>query len=137
MIVATRVPVRTARALRRAAFTLMEVLVVVAILVILAGVGSVVLFKYLDESKENIARLGISKIDEAVGMYKVGHNGNYPQSLRDLTVPESGHPAALEDKDLIDPWGNEFQYSPQQTHPQSGRPRIHTVAPNGNEIANW
>jgi len=39
----------------RRAFTLMEVLVVVAIIVVLAGIGTVA-FRYLSDSKESISR---------------------------------------------------------------------------------
>ena len=60
-----------ARAVARGAFTLMEVLVVVAILVVLAGVGGVVYIKYLDKAKEDAARTQIKVLDEAV----MAHNG--------------------------------------------------------------
>ena len=97
----------------------MEVLVVVAILVILAGVGSVVVFKYLDEAKESAARLGIAKIETAVGAYKVKH-GNFPSSLQELTqATEQGQTASLEVTDLVDPWNQQYQYQPAVRAPRA------------------
>ena len=46
------------RATRRAAFTLLEILVVVAIVVILAGVGVVATTTYLENAKKSKAQLG-------------------------------------------------------------------------------
>src|SRR5260370_627756 len=58
--------VHQTRTARRTGFTLMEVLVVVAILVILAGVGSVAVFHYLDDAKVKTATLGIKNIHQAL-----------------------------------------------------------------------
>jgi type II secretory pathway pseudopilin PulG len=101
----------------------MEVLVVVAILVILASVASVVVFRYLEESKENVARLTIQKIETAVTAYRISH-GDYPESLEVLILAEGNKPAALEEKDLRDPWQRPYIYEPTNLHPQTGKPRI-------------
>jgi type II secretory pathway pseudopilin PulG len=111
------------------------VLVVVAILVILASVGSVAVFKYLDEAKESKAQLQITNIDSAVMAYKLKH-GDFPQSLEVLCTAEPGKTAALDRNDIIDPWGNEFQYLPQ-TQNTKGHPKILTTTPAGLSIANW
>jgi general secretion pathway protein G len=134
MIVARRVA-RGTRTARRAAFTLMEVMVVVAILVILASVGSVAVFKYLEEANESKARLQIANIETAVKSYKISH-GDFPQSLEVLTQMEGGKPAALDHNDIMDPWNKEFQYMPGQTNTK-GVPKIYTVSPNNIEITNW
>ena len=52
------VAARRNRVTRRAAFTLLEVLVVVAILVILAGVGVVATTRYLEDARKSRAQLG-------------------------------------------------------------------------------
>ena len=134
-MIVTRNTHRQARALQRGGFTLMEVMVVAAILVILAGVGSVALFRYLDDAKENTARLGIAKIETAIGGYRNSHGDQFPPNLQVLTVPENGKASYLEPSDIIDPWGKEFQFNPQQTS-NSGKPFVGTTTPGGLTISN-
>src|SRR5690349_19374265 len=87
-------------------------------------------------SKESAARIGVSDIEHAVVTYKNAH-GDYPPSLKELIVPESGKPALLDVLDLNDPWGRAFRYDTSQCHPQTGRPKIFTVSPDGQTISNW
>ena len=47
---------RETRAAARAAFTLMEMLVVVAILVVLAGAGGVIYMRYLEDARRDTAK---------------------------------------------------------------------------------
>lgn len=128
------------RAAARAGFTLMEVLVVVAILVILAGVGSVAVFRYLEESKESAALIGIKNIETAVKAYSL-KEGDFPADLSVLTQPSDGRPAALEDGMLIDPWKRPYVYERENRHPRTGTPLIYSQGANpGNangRIMNW
>ena len=135
MIVARTIP-GTTRTLRRAGFTLMEVMVVAAILVILAGVGSFAIFGYLETAKERKAATTVHTIEEAVVGYKIDH-GDYPANLQILTVREGNKPARLEETDLVDPWGNAYVYEPT-TLSQTGRPHISVQnPPSGTPISNW
>lgn len=134
-----RPTLHTAPRQARRAFTLMEVLVVVAIIFILASVSTVVVFRYLDESKDKMAAVGVKTIDTAVRAFKVSH-GDYPQSLEVLCQPLDGKPASLEEKALLDPWERPYQYDLGQRHPTTGMPLIYSA---GSEpgtsapIRNW
>jgi prepilin-type N-terminal cleavage/methylation domain-containing protein len=70
---------RTARPkpTRRAAFTLLEVLVVVAILVILAGVASISVFRYMEDAKVGRAQADMQALEKAVKTYYT-QTGNWP-----------------------------------------------------------
>lgn len=121
----------------RTGFTLMEVLVVVAILVVLAGIG-IGVFAYLDSSKEKAAQLAIKNLETAVMKYKLDH-GEFPPDLQTLTVPTEGKPAYLEKKDLLDPWNHPYQFDPSKKSP-TGRPLISSQGVNPGSsppIQNW
>lgn len=122
---------------RRAAFTLMEVLVVVAILVVLAGIG-IGVYRYLDDSKEKIALAGTKNIETAVVQYQLS-NQDWPESLAILTVPTEGKAAYLEQKALYDPWNRPYVYDPTQLSP-TGKPLIYSQGANpgtSSPIRNW
>lgn len=139
-MIARQSAVRRTTTVARAGFTLMEVLVVVAILVVLVSVSSVVVFRYLDESKEKAAKVQITQIEQAVMTYKLDH-GDFPPDLTVLTQPEEGKPARLEASALIDPFGNPYQYEPGNRHPLTGKPLIYSQGSNpgdlNSQIRNW
>jgi general secretion pathway protein G len=106
---------------RRAAFTLMEVLIVVAIIVVLASLATVA-FRALSDSKEDITRVKMKTVERALVQYKTKH-GSYPQTLQLLANPLDNHAAYLEAADLLDAWGNPFSFNPGVTSP-TGKPEI-------------
>jgi general secretion pathway protein G len=100
--------------LRRAAFTLMEMLVVVAIIVVLAGVGGAYLIGQLNESKISAAKAQARVIGQQIEVYTVDHNGNLPPSLDVLLQKDQdGKGPYLKTVDALkDPYGNVYQYDP-------------------------
>jgi general secretion pathway protein G len=124
------------RAARRVAFTLMEVLVVVAILVILAGVGGVIYLRYLEDARVDKARIDIKTIEASVERYKVKMR-EFPPTLETMAQPSENMPAYIEESLLVDPWGHPYTYEPETLNPNTGKPKIFTTAPNGETIANW
>ncbi len=102
------------RATRRAAFTLLEVLVVVAILVILAGVGVVATTRYLEDARKAKAQLACQGIAQAIDNYiknPANAEGLPPTGVQDLVNPPFGGTGYLKngEADLVDPWGQQYQ----------------------------
>jgi general secretion pathway protein G len=135
--------VRTSRAAARktvrAGFTLMELLVVVALLVVLAGTGGVIYMNYLEGAKEDVAKSQVQVLTEAAQMYQI-KTGSYPPDLNTLTQPTAdGKAASLETSALIDPWQRPYQYQyPGQHHPGQNKPDVWSTGHDGNQqIGNW
>src|SRR5262245_43139568 len=125
-----------ARAARRQAFTLLEVLVVVAIIVILAGVGVYALMPQLDVAKEKIAKAQVEGLTGAVQIYKL-NNDDYPASLDLLAQqqPNGAAPLVTADK-LHDPWGQPYGYNPAGPNNGGLKPDIWANRPD-KQIGNW
>jgi general secretion pathway protein G len=129
---------------RRAAFTLMEVLVVVAILVVLAGIGGVIFLRAQEDAYRDIARIDLKSLTEACQAYARSHGGENPQTLQELVQPSDGGRPYLEAKKLLDPWGRPYQYNPQSQNANNqaaGKPDIWSTGANLNDpngtIGNW
>ncbi len=133
---------RSRRTAVRRAFTLMEVLVVVAILVILAGTGGVIYMRHLDDAKKDRARMDVQMLTQQAETYQVKY-GEYPATLAVLTQPTAdGGKPFLEVSALLDPWGREYQYAfPGQHHPTTGKPDVWSLGPQPGDaagvIGNW
>lgn len=126
------VAARRHRVSRRAAFTLLEVLVVVAILVILAGVGVVATTRYLEDARKSKAQLACKGIAQAVESYYLNpQSGNvYPDNLQLLLNPPFGGTSLLKNgaEDLIDPWGGQYQFSMATGQDGAPMPLVYTVS---------
>jgi general secretion pathway protein G len=131
--------IRQSRALVRTGFTLMEMLVVVAILVVLAGAAVPIYMNYLERAKVDRAWADAKTLAAAAEAYKLSHEGNPPTSLADLTTqdPVTGK-SYLEPSALKDPWKNDYRYAAVGTHGSTGRPEVSSGGPNGSmEIGSW
>ena len=95
-------------------FTLLEVLLVMAILIILMSLVGAGYFTYFANSQEDAARLQTTSIKQAVNGYYM-KTGQRPQSIQDLVTPPSGMSQQkwagpyLEGGQVpLDPWGNAY-----------------------------
>ena len=100
------------RKLIRRGMTLVEVLAVVVILGLLAGTLAISLSGAVGKGKREIAKSGISKVQQAVEAYRIEH-GVWPADDVGLAVLGDGHadPIAsyfLGSDQLRDPWGNPY-----------------------------
>lgn len=98
-------------------FTLLEILVVLVILGLLAGLVGPRVLKHLDSSKTKTAMLQIQELGAALDIYRleVGRYPNTEQSLDALiNAPEglnSWNGPYLKKKVVrMDPWGHEYHY---------------------------
>jgi len=95
---------------RRSAFTLLEMLVVVAIIVLLASVGTYAVMNALEAAKRDTAKVKAKALESAINAYKTRH-GSLPNQIRDLMVADDGPPLIVEEAALRDPWGQEYTFS--------------------------
>ncbi|QEL18797.1 type II secretion system protein GspG [Limnoglobus roseus] len=109
---------------RRSAFTLLEVLVVVAIIVILAGGAGVYVFGYLEDAKVDTARNTITMLETQCKAYAAKNGGQLPGTLQELVAPTNGKSPLIDGGPnvLLDPWGNQYQYNPDNTNQYTGEP---------------
>ena len=97
----------------RAGFSLVELIVVIVIIGMLAGVVAVRTRSYLVKSKQNAAKLEVAKISEAIDAYYAAYS-RYPtneEGLAILTQPSDEFVDGLLSKVPLDPWGNDYVYN--------------------------
>jgi general secretion pathway protein G len=117
------------RAVGRGAFTLMEMLVVVAIILVLAGAAVPIYMSYLENARKDMARANVKTISDACEAYEVRY-GSLPPSLVALTVAHEGQRATLDGNTLKDPWGRDYGYGgPEEREPNTGKPHIWSNGP--------
>ena len=91
----------------RPAFTLLEILVVVAIIVMLAGM-SVGVMSYLERAREDSAVMNAATIKKALLDFKI-RNGEWPGNLQELV-----NIGTLRPENLLDPWKQQYQFEAPQ-----------------------
>jgi len=112
---------------RRSGFTLVEIMVVVVIIGLLAGIVGPQIMARLEEARRTTARTQIRVFEEALAMFRL-HNGFYPttqQGLQALVtrptippIPRRFSPEGYLRDVPLDPWGNPYIYrSPGERHP--------------------
>lgn len=88
-----------------AGFSLLEIMVVMAIMAMIMGAVGVGFMNYLDKAKVKQAAMDIKTVSNALDLYK-SEFGKYPDGL-DALVQEK---ILKEKKVPKDPWGNEYVY---------------------------
>ncbi|MDH5395993.1 MAG: prepilin-type N-terminal cleavage/methylation domain-containing protein [Gammaproteobacteria bacterium] len=81
------------------AFTLLEVMIILAILSITSAIAIVGYSGYVETSKVAAASAQIRALSLLIADY-ANENGNYPTSLNDIG-----------NQNLVDPWGNPYTYN--------------------------
>ncbi len=132
----------------RLAFTLIEVLLVLAILVVLGSIAASQFFRAADDADIDAAKAQIGMFSSSIDMYKYNCKG-WPDKLEDLVSKPSDNTASEKwrgpylTKSSIptDPWGNEYKYSSSgKKNPESYD--VWSTGPDGqdgtdDDIGNW
>lgn len=128
---------RVRRRRRPGGFTLMEVLLVMAILVIIGSIATVSYVGIQNRTKRNNAKVQINALETAVGTYTMTF-GDPPNSLDELI---NGPTDATKAKDFekgeiwpkdeipLDPWGNKYQMNVGQNN----QVLIYSIGKNGQD----
>ena len=131
---------------RAAGFTLIEIMLVLAIIAMLMGVGIWKLAGVTDKGRETRVKGDIQVIMMALRKYE-GDAGSFPNTDQGLQalVDDPGNirnwsPAL--DEPLYDPWNNEYGYRFPGKFSKNGKPDIFSRGPDGQEgteddIGNW
>jgi general secretion pathway protein G len=105
---------------RSAGFTLVELLVVLFILGLIAGIAGPQVMSYLGDSKTKAAKLQIEEFSNSLDLFKLdaGRYPNTQEGLQALVQAPAGLSADrwrgpyLKKKGVPkDPWGNDYQYA--------------------------
>jgi general secretion pathway protein G len=127
---------------RRNAFTLVELLLVLTILAILAGIVLPRMTGSTERARVTAAQTQISTLGTALGTYEVD-NGAYPrgrEGLQALMVKprDAGnwHGPYMEKDIPLDPWGKPYVYECPGKRNPSGYD-LYATGPDGTVYGNW
>ena len=97
----------------RRGLTLIEIMVVIALLGVLGTVIAVNLTDALDDNSADAARLQMKQIGSGLQMYALKNKGKYPTTSDGLDAAKKYFAG---NKVPNDPWGNEYSYFSPGTH---------------------
>jgi general secretion pathway protein G len=112
---------------RQAGFTLIELMVVIVILGVLAGLIIPRIMGRPDEARQAKARIQMEALESALKLYKLD-NGSYPTTEQGLNalveaptvgnIPKNWRQGGYLEKSKVpkDPWGNDFIYLSPGNH---------------------
>lgn len=118
-------------------FTLVEILIVLALIGIVAGLAMSNLGEIFGGGKVKAAQTWVNSTGEAYVNSYFALVGDYPKSLGDLRNPPNGVPPFVKRaSDLQDPWGKEYIYQYPGSR-NTGSFDLSTTGPDGTIIGNW
>ncbi len=119
---------------KRSGFTLIEIMLVIVIIGIIAGIAIPKLTGSVGKASNTAARMSLKGIEAAVQSYEMD-NLRLPDSLDDLTKSTGGNGPYLKPSDLMDPWSQKYQYTKGGSHGMGFD--LYTTSPEGESFNNW
>jgi len=99
-----------------AGMTLIEIMIVLAIIGLVAAIGGPIVFNIYENAKVNATKQSIRGVQNAIKLFNLATQA-YPQKLKDLVtrpadpdVAANWGPKPYMDKEPIDSWGKKFVY---------------------------
>ncbi len=138
------------RRLRREAFTLIEVMIVLFILMVLSGIGVVAVQQTMTQAKKREASIFVNSLKTPLERYFLD-NGHFPTTAQgldalinapdDADTSKGDWPYIDQNAVKLDPWGQPYQYQYPGQRNQSGYD-LWSFGPDGapdtgDEIGNW
>lgn len=123
----------------RQGFSMLEILIAVAIMIIIGTVVAPRALTFLSGAKVDTAKASLRTIKQAIESFYLRHN-EYPDSLKDLVRRPTNEELAknwiepyFEEKQLLDPWKNKYQY--HKTPGQQYSYELYSYGPKGKKSA--
>ena len=87
---------------RQGGFTLLEVMIVLALIGLIAGTIGVGVFKQYQKGQVRTAKINVKEIGDAITQYMIENNNECPKGMADLEAKKNIRKA------FKDPWGKDF-----------------------------
>jgi general secretion pathway protein G len=132
-----------------AGFTLLELLVVLAILGLLAAIIAPQVLKYLGSSRSQVAKVQVENISASLEHFQLDV-GRYPTAEEGLQVlvkpvtppPNWNGPYLKSETALVDPWGRKYLYAVPGKHGEAdvfslGSDGVEGGSGEAKDVGNW
>ena len=96
---------RAPRSHATSGFTLLEIMIVLAIMGLIVTGVSIKVFSQLKKAKISTAKMGVSKVTAAAGRFMAGPGASCPKGIEELISQ-----GELSKSDIKDPWGTAYVF---------------------------
>ena len=96
---------------RQKGFTLVELMVVIVLIGLFAGVVGVSVAPLIGKGRRTVALDQMKEIQKALELYQL-ETGSYPETLDELTSPTDDNEQGYMPNIPLDPWKESYEYDP-------------------------